>query len=110
MTRCHQRLRLPGRERDNRACPWTQQPDLPPITLLLRRATRATAQLSNQVFESLYPQLRRVARARAQPGRADSMNTTMLVHESFMGWSTRAACGSKIDGISSPMQPRRCAT
>ena len=60
-------------------------PDLPPITLLLRRATEGDRGALDQVFESLYPDLRRVARARLhQQGRADSMNTTMLVHESFM--------------------------
>jgi len=60
-------------------------PDLPPITLLLRRATEGDRAALDQVFESLYPELRRVARARLHSqGRADAMSTTMLVHESFM--------------------------
>ena len=59
--------------------------ELPPITQLLRRATEGDRGALDQVFESLYPELRRVARARLhQQGRAASMNTTMLVHESFM--------------------------
>jgi RNA polymerase sigma factor (TIGR02999 family) len=59
--------------------------DLPPITLLLRRVTEGDRAALDQVFESLYPELRRVARARLHSqGRADAMNTTMLVHESFM--------------------------
>jgi RNA polymerase sigma factor (TIGR02999 family) len=59
--------------------------DLPPITLLLRRATEGDRAALDQVFASLYPELRRVARARLHSqGRADAMNTTMLVHESFM--------------------------
>jgi RNA polymerase sigma factor (TIGR02999 family) len=59
--------------------------DLPPITLLLRRATEGDRGALDQVFESLYPDLRRVARSRLhQQGRADAMNTTTLVHESFM--------------------------
>src|SRR5258706_5849900 len=59
--------------------------DLPPITLLLRRATEGDRGALDQVFESLYPDLRRVARARLhQQGGADAMNTTTLVHESFM--------------------------
>ena len=59
--------------------------DLPPITLLLARATQGDRAALDQVFASLYPDLRRVARARLrQQGRADAMNTTMLVHESFV--------------------------
>ena len=65
--------------------PLDTPPDLPPITVLLRRATEGDRAALDQVFESLYPDLRRVARARLHSqGRADAMNTTMLVHESFM--------------------------
>jgi len=65
--------------------PLDTAPDLPPITLLLRRVTEGDRAALDQVFESLYPELRRVARARLHSqGRADAMNTTMLVHESFM--------------------------
>jgi RNA polymerase sigma factor (TIGR02999 family) len=54
--------------------PLDTPPDLPPITLLLRRAT-----------EGDRAALDKVARARLHSqGRADSMNTTMLVHESFV--------------------------
>jgi RNA polymerase sigma factor (TIGR02999 family) len=64
----------------------TPEPDpLPPITLLLRQATHGNREALDQVFESLYPDLRRVARARLhQQGRPESLNTTSLVHESFM--------------------------
>lgn len=57
----------------------------PAITLLLRRVTEGDREALDEIYGSLYPELRRVARNRlAQQGRADSMNTTMLVHESFM--------------------------
>ena len=57
----------------------------PPITMLLRRVTEGDRAALDQIFGSLYPDLRRVARSRlAHQGRADSMNTTTLVHESFM--------------------------
>ena len=70
---------------DNRAMPLDTAPDLPPITLLLRRVTEGDRAALDQVYSSLYPDLRRVARARLHSqGRAESMNTTMLVHESFM--------------------------
>lgn len=59
--------------------------DSPPITQLLRRVTEGDRSALDLIYGSLYPDLRRVARARlAQQGRADSMNTTTLVHESFM--------------------------
>ena len=65
--------------------PLDTPPELPPITLLLHRATEGDRAALDQVFASLYPDLRRVARARLHSqGRADAMNTTMLVHESFM--------------------------
>jgi len=65
--------------------PLPTAPDLPPITLLLHRATQGDRGALDQVFESLYPDLCRVARARLrQQGRAESMNTITLVHESFM--------------------------
>jgi len=65
--------------------PLDTAPDLPPITLLLRRVTEGDRAALDQVYSSLYPDLRRVARARLHSqGRAESMNTTMLVHESFM--------------------------
>jgi RNA polymerase sigma factor (TIGR02999 family) len=65
--------------------PSKRSSELPPITQLLRRATEGDRAALDQVFESLYPDLRRVARARLHSqGRADAMNTTMLVHESFM--------------------------
>jgi RNA polymerase sigma factor (TIGR02999 family) len=68
-----------------RAMPADSPSDLPPITLLLRRATEGDRAALDEVFSSLYPDLRRVARARLHSqGRADSMNTTVLVHESFM--------------------------
>jgi RNA polymerase sigma factor (TIGR02999 family) len=65
--------------------PVDASPDLPPITVLLRRATEGDRAALDAVFASLYPELRRVAHARLHSqGRADAMNTTMLVHESFM--------------------------
>ena len=65
--------------------PLDASPDLPPITVLLKRATEGDRTALDEVFASLYPDLRRVARARLHSqGRANAMNTTMLVHESFM--------------------------
>ena len=59
--------------------------DLPQITQWLRQAASGDRAALDAVYASLYPELKRVARARLrQQGRADSMSTTMLVHESFV--------------------------
>jgi RNA polymerase sigma factor (TIGR02999 family) len=58
---------------------------LPEITRLLQQAAVGDRSALDAVYSSLYPELKRVARARLrQQGRADAMNTTMLVHESFV--------------------------
>jgi RNA polymerase sigma factor (TIGR02999 family) len=56
-----------------------------PITMLLQRAAGGDRAALDAVYASLYPDLKRVARARLrQQGRAESMSTTMLVNESFI--------------------------
>jgi RNA polymerase sigma factor (TIGR02999 family) len=57
----------------------------PPITRLLRQAADGDRQALDQIYSALYPELKRVARARLrQQGRGDSMGTTTLLHESFI--------------------------
>ncbi len=57
----------------------------PQITLLLQRAADGDRSALNAVYASLYPELKRVARARLrQQGRGESISTTLLVHESFV--------------------------
>ena len=57
----------------------------PAITMLLQRAAGGDRQALDAIYQSLYPELKRVARARLrQQGRGDEMGTTMLVHESFV--------------------------
>jgi RNA polymerase sigma factor (TIGR02999 family) len=59
--------------------------DLPPITRLLRLAADGDRAALDQIYAALYPELKRVARARLrQQGRGDSMGTTTLLHESFV--------------------------
>jgi RNA polymerase sigma factor (TIGR02999 family) len=59
--------------------------DVPPITQLLRRAAQGDRAALDQVYSSLYPELKRVARARLrQQGRGDGLGTTTLLHESFL--------------------------
>ena len=58
---------------------------LPQITVLLQQAAVGDRAALDAVYASLYPDLKRVARARLrQQGRDDGMSTTMLVHESFV--------------------------
>jgi RNA polymerase sigma factor (TIGR02999 family) len=57
----------------------------PQITVLLRRAAGGDRSALDAVYASLYPELKRLARARLrQQGRGESVSTTMLVHESFV--------------------------
>ena len=59
--------------------------DLPPVTLLLQRVAQGDRSALDAVYSSLYPDLKRLARAALyRQGRADSIQTTMLVHESFL--------------------------
>jgi RNA polymerase sigma factor (TIGR02999 family) len=58
---------------------------LPPVTLLLQRAANGDRAALDGIFSALYPDLKRLARAALyRQGRGDSMQTTMLVHESFL--------------------------
>jgi RNA polymerase sigma factor (TIGR02999 family) len=60
-------------------------PDTPPITRLLQLAAAGDRAALDQVYASLYPELKRVARARLRhQGRGDSLGTTTLLHESFL--------------------------
>ncbi|MGZ5266670.1 MAG: ECF-type sigma factor [Caldimonas sp.] len=57
----------------------------PPITRLLQLAAEGDRAALDQIYQSLYPELKRVARARLrQQGRGDDMGTTTLLHESFL--------------------------
>jgi RNA polymerase sigma factor (TIGR02999 family) len=55
------------------------------VTVLLRQAIGGDRAALDSVYASLYPELKRLARtALHRQGRADSMQTTVLVHESFL--------------------------
>ena len=57
----------------------------PQITVLLQRAAGGDRAALDAVYVSLYPELKRLARARLrQQGRGESVSTTLLVHESFV--------------------------
>ncbi len=59
--------------------------ELPPITALLQRAAGGDRTVLGEVYASLYPDLKRVARARLRrQGRDHGMGTTTLLHESFI--------------------------
>ena len=58
---------------------------LPPITRLLQQAAEGDRTALDEVYASLYPDLKRIARARLrQQGRGDDLGTTTLLHESFV--------------------------
>jgi RNA polymerase sigma factor (TIGR02999 family) len=65
----------------------------PQITLLLGRAAAGDRAALDEVYAALYPELKRIARARlrlqgrgagSNSGSASGASTTMLVHESFV--------------------------
>jgi RNA polymerase sigma factor (TIGR02999 family) len=56
-----------------------------PITDLLQQAAQGERHALDRVFAALYPDLRRIAHARLQTqGGVAHLNTTALVHESFL--------------------------
>lgn len=62
-----------------------EKADPPQITVLLQRAAAGDRAALDAVYASLYPDLKRLARARLrQQGRGESVSTTLLVHESFV--------------------------
>jgi RNA polymerase sigma factor (TIGR02999 family) len=57
----------------------------PSVTELLQRASLGEDGAANALFARLYPEIKRAARARlAQSGDLHGLNTTALVHESFL--------------------------
>lgn len=63
----------------------TDKAEPPQITVLLQRAAGGDRAALDAVYASLYPDLKRLARARLrQQGRGESVSTTLLVHESFV--------------------------
>jgi RNA polymerase sigma factor (TIGR02999 family) len=56
-----------------------------PLTQLLQRVAQGERGALDQVFAVLYPELRKIARARLRAqSRAAHLDTTALVHESFL--------------------------
>lgn len=55
------------------------------VTQLLGRASAGDSTAVQQLFAALYPDIRRIARARlAEAGGVSGLNTTALVHEGFL--------------------------
>jgi RNA polymerase sigma factor (TIGR02999 family) len=55
------------------------------LTNLIRRAQRGDAQAADELFRSIYPELRRMARLRLRKhSRNTLLDTTELVHESYL--------------------------
>ncbi|MFO1325799.1 MAG: ECF-type sigma factor [Rubrivivax sp.] len=55
------------------------------ITVILQRSAQGDAQAVRQLYMQLYPEIKRVARARlADAGGVVGLNTTAVVHEGFL--------------------------
>jgi RNA polymerase sigma factor (TIGR02999 family) len=73
------------------------------ITQLLGRAREGDRQAFDQLFQALYPDLRRIARARLAPHvRGPMLDTTALVHEAYLKFeqSARLTPGNRIHFLS----------
>jgi RNA polymerase sigma factor (TIGR02999 family) len=61
------------------------------ITQLLQRAREGDKQAFDQLFQALYPDLRRIAHARLAPHvRGTMLDTTALVHEAYLKFEKSA--------------------
>jgi len=61
------------------------------ITQLLKQAREGDRQAFDQLFQALYPDLRRIARARLAPHvRGTMLDTTALVHEAYLKFEQAA--------------------
>jgi RNA polymerase sigma factor (TIGR02999 family) len=59
-------------------------------TVLIARASAGNAEAMSSLYATLYPEIKRVARARlAQAGGVTGLNATALVHEGFMRMAER---------------------
>lgn len=54
------------------------------LTSLIRRAVQGDRQALDALFEASYRELRKIARARLRGDRNQTLNTTSLVHESYL--------------------------
>lgn len=55
------------------------------LALTLRQAAAGDSGAIDRLYAALYPELKRIARARLrQQGRADNLGTTTVLHESFL--------------------------
>jgi RNA polymerase sigma factor (TIGR02999 family) len=58
---------------------------MPEVTELIRRAERGDSDAADRLFEMMYAELRRLARARLRVGGRDTLlDTSSLVHESYL--------------------------
>jgi RNA polymerase sigma factor (TIGR02999 family) len=61
-----------------------------PTTELIARASAGNNEAMSELYATLYPEIKRVARARlAQAGGVTGLNATALVHEGFMRMAER---------------------
>ena len=81
---------------------------MPELTMLLAAARQGDQDASGQVFSLLYDDLRRLARSRLRQHQTLTLlDTTSLVHESYLKLVGSASLRSKTVITSSPM-PRGC--
>ena len=71
------------------------------LTELIHRAQRGDAAAADSLFAATYPELRKLARARLRPGgRSTLLDTTALVHESYLRFAASGRLNWRIAAIS----------
>jgi RNA polymerase sigma factor (TIGR02999 family) len=63
------------------------------ITQLLRRSETGDAEARLRLFDRIYAELRQMARARLRHEHAETLNTTALVHETWLAMAHRLQAG-----------------
>ena len=80
------------------------------ITRLLRSAATGDASARDALFAVAYPGLEKLARARLRDGgRNTLLDTSGLVHESYLRYVGAMRCAPRTGARSSRSRPRSCA-
>ena len=90
---------------------WTmnRMADEPSVTELIHLAEDGDAEAADQLFATMYPELRRLARARLRAGgRNTLLDTSSLVHDSYLRFAGPAGSGCRIALISRCGSRGRC--
>ena len=80
------------------------------LTELIQKVADGDLAARDELFAAAYPELRKLARSRLRDGgRNTLLETTALVHETYLRFLNPASCAWTTAAPSSPTRPRSCA-